>query len=120
MVICPYCKKPAKLVTGREIYPHREDLRFIKIWQCKPCDARVGCHDGTQNPKGKMANAEVRALRVQAHAVFDPVWKKTSKSRADAYKWLAKKMGITTEKCHIGNFNKYECERVIKLCQDRV
>lgn len=38
-VICDYCDKPAELVTGAEVYPHRPDLHHKKFWLCKPCDA---------------------------------------------------------------------------------
>lgn len=115
LVICPYCKNPAQLVTGRDVYPLREDLRFLKIWQCGPCDARVGCHKDTKIPKGTLANTELRHCRIQAHKLFDPMWKKGAKSRKEAYIWLSKKLGIPPKKCHIGNFNKYMCERVIKI-----
>lgn len=75
-VICSYCNKPAELVTGKEIYPHRPDLYPKKFWRCRPCTAYVGCHkpnagygDGTR-PLGRLANAELRAAKSAAHAAF--------------------------------------------------
>ena len=49
-VDCDYCQKPAELVTGATIYPHRNDLAHLRFWRCVPCEAYVGCHkagDGT-------------------------------------------------------------------------
>jgi uncharacterized protein with PIN domain len=34
---CPYCGKDVHLVTGEEIYPHRNDLHMKNFWLCKPC-----------------------------------------------------------------------------------
>lgn len=57
---CPYCGKDSVLVNGHVIYPHRPDLLEKKFYWCKPCDAYVGCHPGTANPLGRLANAELR------------------------------------------------------------
>lgn len=95
---CPYCDKNAKLVTGKEIYPHRTDLYGKFFWLCADCDAYVGCHPVTKhnkcasNPLGRLANAELRKAKMKAHASFDPIWKSGCKSRADAYKWLAESL----------------------------
>jgi len=79
-VTCPYCQSAAKLVGGRAIYPHRPDLAAKRFWQCKPCDAYVGCHeagngqgDGTK-PLGRLANAELRKAKKDAHYAFDRLW----------------------------------------------
>ncbi|MFB5268120.1 zinc-finger-containing protein [Paenibacillus enshidis] len=37
--------------------------------------AYVGVHDGTDIPLGRLANRELRELKKQCHALFDPVWK---------------------------------------------
>ena len=34
---CPYCGKDVHLVTGEEIYPHRDDLHNKNFWLCEPC-----------------------------------------------------------------------------------
>lgn len=49
---CPYCGKPAQLVGGDVIYPHREDLHEKKFWLCTPCNAYVGCHRIQELDKG--------------------------------------------------------------------
>ncbi|MFV9178163.1 zinc-finger-containing protein, partial [Serratia marcescens] len=44
LVTCDYCGKPAALVRGFVIYPHRKDLANGYYWSCDPCGAYVGCH----------------------------------------------------------------------------
>lgn len=114
---CPYCDKPAKLVTGIAIYPHRPDLLHKYFYQCAPCDASVGCHPGSTKPLGKLANAPLRKIRTQAHALFDPLWKTKTMTRREAYGWLAKELNISTHNCHIGMMDVEACKNVIQLMQ---
>lgn len=128
-VICQYCKQPAKRVTGEKIYPHRKDLRNKIFYLCSPCGAYVGCHLGTDNPLGILANAELRDLKKRAHAVFDPIWKKRlaekqvadpkynkGMARGGRYKKLAEVLGIEKRDCHIGMFSPELCKRTIEAC----
>lgn len=115
---CPYCNNPSKKVTGADIYPHRQDLWDIVIYECKPCDARVGCHKGTDKPLGRLADAELRKAKSAAHAAFDPIWKLNVRTRNGAYQWLAKKLGIRPKDCHIGMFDVETCHRVIQICEE--
>lgn len=143
--ICDYCGMAARLVTGRELYPHREDLQTVNAWKCDPCDAWVGCHrpgvrvqlngvpvisDGTL-PLGRLANSELRNAKQRAHAVFDPYWKvahdwmqhpafnKTAcypgARRRVLYSWLAQQMRISIDACHIGMFDVDQCNQVVEI-----
>lgn len=80
-VCCDYCGRPARLVGGAEVYPHRPDLSSKRFWLCRPCDAWVGCHpkaeprrgglgDGTV-PLGRLANADLRRAKQRAHAAVE-------------------------------------------------
>lgn len=113
---CPYCGKMSDKVSGREIYPHRPDLYAKVFYQCAPCDAYVGCHPGTDKPMGRLANAELRRAKLQAHGAFDFIWKSGLKTRGSAYKWLAKQPGIPKEECHIGMFDVATCRKVVEIC----
>ena len=113
---CDYCGRKAVLTTGDVVYPHRPDLRGRVFWVCEPCDARVGCHPDTATPLGRMANADLRAAKQEAHKVFDPIWKDGRRSRSDAYTWLAYKLGISKSKCHIGLFDIAMCRKVVEVC----
>ena len=113
--ICPYCKTFSKLVTGKDIYPNRNDLKNIQIYQCKPCAAYVGCHGLSDKPLGRLANAELRRAKSAAHRAFDPIWKNKHMKRPQAYKWLAEQLKISGGDCHIGMFNLETCKEVERL-----
>lgn len=115
---CPYCGKSAKLVSGEVIYPHRHDLYAKQFYLCRPCDAYVGCHQGTTNPLGRLANAELRKAKMEAHAAFDPIWKSGQKKRGSAYAWLCDQLGIDKKGCHIGMFDVDMCNRVVAVCSN--
>ena len=118
IVLCPYCKAPAELVTGVEIYPHRSDLFKKNFWNCNPCNAYVGCHDGTVNPLGRLANEKLRRMKRWAHDVFDPLWKEKGVKRGEAYLRLARSLGIPMEECHIGMFSEQMCMRVVEIARE--
>ena len=118
-MLCPYCNNDAKLVYGMKIYPHRPDLFYKHFWECEPCKAYVGCHSGTEIPLGTLANAFLRQKRSHAHLAFDTLWKdKHFKSRTAAYQWLASKMGLPSNKCHIAMFDKEQCNEVLDAVTD--
>lgn len=119
-VNCPYCNNEACLVGGDVIYPHRPDLRYRRFWLCAPCDAYVGCHEGTERPLGRLANSELRQAKIAAHAAFDPLWRPLNghrrMTRKAAYGWLARELRIERENCHIGMFDVATCRRVVEIC----
>jgi len=115
--ICPYCGTFSKLVTGQRIYPHRQDLFDMQFYLCAPCDAYVGCHEGTTNPLGRLADVALRRAKNRAHAAFDPLWISGKMKRQSAYKWLAKQLDIDAADCHIGMFDVEMCEKVVRACQ---
>ena len=114
---CNYCDKPAERVTGNAIYPHRPDLFGKTFYRCKPCDAYVGCHPGTTEPLGLLANHETRKWRQKAHAAFDPIWKTGRMNRKDAYRALSEALGICEDNCHIGRFEPEMCKRVLEAAK---
>jgi hypothetical protein len=116
--VCPYCNRRARLVFGRELYPHIPEMSHRRFWRCEPCDAHVGTHNGTTQPFGRLADAPLRKMRMLAHAAFDPLWRtRRFQTRKHAYAWLAEQMGLSVNKCHIGDFNADQCRKVIEVCQ---
>ncbi len=112
----------AELYNGRNYGP---------MWLCRPCAAWVGVHNNSPRylPLGRLANAELRAAKQAAHAVFDPLWQRKlipdrrprqkgekKRARGDGYHWLADQLGIPFEQCHIGLFDVETCKRVIAIC----
>lgn len=131
-VICPYCQTQAKLVDSSIIY--NKSYGWLYLCSNFPnCDAYVGCHQGTKKPLGTLANAELRQWRKNAHAAFDPLWKKKyeqlchqanaennrgkSYARKLAYQWLAKQLGIPFKQCHISWFDIKTCQKTVAICQ---
>lgn len=112
IVFCPYCEQRAKFVDSKVIYGRSYGM----VYYCKPCDAYVGVHKGTDKPLGRLANKELRRWKNAAHAAFDPVWQTGRMKRPQAYKWLSEQMGYAPEKTHIGMFDVHECKRVIQIC----
>ncbi len=117
-VACPVCGKTPIVVTGDVLYPYRPDLHAKQFWRCPDGCAHVGCHSGTQVPLGDLAAPEVRVARMNAHNVFDDIWKIGGISRPDAYRMLAERMGISQDECHIGKFDKDMCDRAVSICRD--
>lgn len=66
------------------------------------CRGSCGAHpDGM--PTGLPAGPEVRKARGITHEMFDRVWNKDGRvMRNAAYAYIAEKMGIAVEDCHIG------------------
>lgn len=112
-VRCKCCGIAAKLVTGAVIYPHRRDLAQYLFWLCEKCGAYVGCHAGTDRPKGSLANAELRKARVEAHRSFDALWQSGEMSRHQAYRWLQDVLDVPERRCHIAMFDLRNCCRVM-------
>jgi hypothetical protein len=125
-LLCPYCGATAVLVGGDVIYPWRPDLAHKRFWKCLACpDAYVGCHPGTNNPLGRLADPLLRLAKQHAHAVFDPLWEakvereniSKGEARGRAYRWLAEQLGIEPDYCHIGLMDMETCYRVVVLCR---
>ena len=114
---CPYCGSKAVISKGNKIYGGLFKSSY-NFWICENypnCDSYVGCHGRTTTPLGSLANKNLRMWRKNAHTVFDTLWKTKGFSREYAYKWLAKKMAIKPENCHIGQFDADQCKEVIKI-----
>lgn len=125
---CTHCSAPAQLVDGAAVYPHRPDLVTRKFWRCGHCGAYVGCHKGTDRPLGTPANTQLRDARIKLHNLMvDPLWENAVSSvgyrpedaravaiirntaRARVYAFLAWKLGIDKEDCHVAMFTLEQC-----------
>jgi len=97
-----------------------KDSRYGPFWGCETwattrCCGAVGAHpDGT--PLGVPAGQKTKQLRIQAHQAFDQLWKDQGMSRKQAYRWMQKKMGLSKDQAHIGNFDDKQCRELIELC----
>ena len=119
---CPYCKVPARFFASSAKFYNGRD--YGPVYACEPCGAWVGCHKGTHNALGRLANKELRAAKQLAHGAFDRLWQakirkeglSKGRARKAGYTWLAIQMGIEVHRCHIGWMDLEECRRVVELC----
>ena len=121
--VCPYCGNMSEKTNGAALYSYRPDLAEKTFYRCRPCKAYVGCHPGTDNALGRLANAELRAAKKSAHRAVDPIWKRKfatgsctkKQARSAAYLWLAETLGIEKRLCHIGMTDVETCKRIAEV-----
>ena len=115
-----YCGSPVVYTSNAEI--DGREYGEGKCYLCRTCRAFVGVHPGTDTPLGTLANEELRRYRQAAHYWFDQIWRKPLRitTRYKAYGWLAEQLKLPRESTHIGMFEKEECEKTIRLSQERI
>lgn len=113
-VYCDYCGRRAEYVDSKVIY----GKSYGMIYLCRHCDAYVGVHKETDKPLGRLADAELRRWKRDAHEAFDPLWKcgRFRGRRNAAYQWLSERLGLPVEKTHIGMFDVCLCEKTVQIC----
>lgn len=124
MLKCPYCLGETALESSKKIY-NGADYGPAYICENWPeCDSYVGVHSGTTKPKGTLANAELRDLRKEVHALFDIPWKNIkgrkdrSRERSAQYRKLANELKIDFRDCHIGTFDIPTCIHAIRILEE--
>ena len=122
--LCPYCGSPLALVDGTTVYPQRPDLAHRRFYYCDKGEicskdpAYVGCHKGTTTPFGRAGNRTLRRLKMEAHEVFDRLWKEGHMSRNEAYRRLGSVLDKHKRITHIGWFNETECIATTQWAED--
>lgn len=115
---CCLCASKGVLTDGQEIYPHRPDLLHKTFFKCPACPGvYVGCHPGTVEPLGLMADKKLRDLKMKAHAMFDPWWRSKKMKRHHCYGRLAKEMNIPRSECHFGMFRAHQLIEAMSLIE---
>lgn len=119
MIVKCYCGSETSLRSNALIYNGKE-YGNGKVWLCNrfpACRGSVGTHpDG--RPLGTIPDPETKKLRIQVHALIDPIWKNhpghKKKKRGSVYGWLKRITGGEKE-IHIGETTKEDCLRLIEL-----
>lgn len=114
--ICPYCRKTTDYVDSSTVY----GKSYGMIYLCKPCDAYVGVHKGTDNALGRLADRSLRFWKKQAHFYFDQLWQAKYYTRHEAYKLLSDHLKIPAEYTHIGMFSIETCQSVISWAYQKL
>ena len=68
-LVCPYCSQPTEYADSSEVY----SKNYGKIYLCRPCEAWVGVHEGTNKALGRLADERLRYWKKQAHYFFDKI-----------------------------------------------
>jgi ssDNA-binding Zn-finger/Zn-ribbon topoisomerase 1 len=110
---CPECKSDMVLRNSKH-------GKFYGCSKYPKCRASHGAHeDGT--PLGKPADQETKDARIEAHNIFDMLWKGIGPlTRKEAYKWMQEKMGLSEAEAHIGMFDKEQCEKLIQVVIENI
>lgn len=119
--ICKYCGKKTFLTS----FFLRNNKKYAKwkspggnrklIYVCPKCGRYVNVHKGTNEPMGFPGDRELRLWRTLTHHVFDQLWNKKG-GRKKSYIWLAKKMKLDIDECHVGMFDEDMCKKAIDIC----
>ncbi|USL16590.1 MULTISPECIES: zinc-finger-containing protein [Bacillus cereus group] len=113
---CTFCNGEVVLTSNKELYG--KEYGNGKCYLCRKCKASVGTHNGTTRPLGILANREMKILKKTCHDLFDITWKNKILNRTEAYKRLARLLGIKQEDCHFGHFEIDMLINAIKVLSD--
>lgn len=106
-------KRPASVVHG-----DKAKAEYLYICSRYPaCDSYVGVHKKSCKPMGTLAGKELRAKRMEAHKVFNQLWKSGIMQKWQAYKWMQAKFGLNSQQAHIAKFSEYMCNELISECK---
>lgn len=120
-IYCCGCadKVRARLITGREAYPHRTDLWELPFWRCDTCQNFVGCHHKTKNrtePLGIIPTVELKRARQHIHRILDPIWQSGRLERKHVYARLSERLGWTYHTAKIRSVE--EAREVYKIVKE--
>jgi hypothetical protein len=114
---CPYCDEPSVYVHSAEVYYGSD--RYGMIYLCRPCQAWVGVHKGTDRALGRLANAELRAAKHKVHELMNELHYHTNwlrhKFNSKIYPYLSRSLNLPIEETHIGMFNVEQCKQAIEV-----
>ncbi len=111
--ICPYCGRMTEYVDSSIVYGRSYGM----IYLCRDCMAYVGVHKGTDKALGRLADAELREAKKEAHLYFDKLWQLGIMKRKEAYSWLSECLGIPVEYTHIGMFSVNTCKETVRFAK---
>lgn len=121
---CNLCGGKVIYTSNAQIYG--KEYGSGKCYYCTCCHAYVGTHK--PNPRialGILADAEMRAMKMKCHELFDSMWKgKPSKGanknpRQKLYKWLAEELNIPVSECHFGYFDMNMLNKAYEILKAR-
>lgn len=116
--VCDFCGSKVVMTSNKAIYVRTYGNGLCYLCTNPECRAHVGVHTKTIYPLGRLANKEMRILKMECHALFDPLWNRggnRGKRRQAAYRWLAKQMRIPVAQCHFGWFDLDQLKTALEI-----
>lgn len=114
---CPYCGSKALLRPALMVRKSAKPGEEVYVCGRYPvCDAYVAAHRTSRLPMGTLADRPLREKRRQTHIALAKLWEQGLMSRKEAYRWLQLQLGLPEAEAHIGKFDLFRCEQVIRLC----
>jgi hypothetical protein len=93
--LCPTCSKPARLSPGK--FGMKAECCGLWSWGFKP-----------------LVDRETHVARIEAHAVFDRLWKSGEMKRSVAYARLSDVMQMDRKDCHISLMTVDQAKAVVE------
>jgi hypothetical protein len=112
--VCPYCNRDSDFVDSAVVYGRS----FGMVYYCQPCQAWCGVHKGSNVALGRLAKADLREAKREAHKYFDKIFKRDIMDRTEAYTWLSDQLGLPREYTHIGMFSLETCKRATQVTKE--
>lgn len=116
---CNLCGSKVEYIENAKIYGRSYGSGYC--YHCTECGAYVGTHRcRPKEAMGILADAEMRKLKMECHALFDPMWGRGDggrhrKRRNRLYSLLAGQMGIPVAECHFGYFDMEQLQKAYEI-----
>lgn len=110
-----HCGRPAHLRPAEEVCKPPFPSAMAYVCSDYPrCDSFVIADPVTLEPRGSLADSELRRLRYLAHCQFDQLHTSGRMTRKEAYRWLAYITQSPSGHAHIGHMGAYYCRLIIR------
>ncbi|MEQ1964379.1 zinc-finger-containing protein [Xenorhabdus khoisanae] len=114
---CRYCCNDVTIAHHTEVFGRILNSKWPWLYLCTSCGARVGMHPETNIPLGTLADYPTRLARMSGKREFEEMRRERDLARPDAYRWLARRLGIQFRQCHFGWFDTDMCEKAANICR---
>lgn len=112
---CPYCG--SKAILRNSSYVHGSNsLKDEYLYVCShypECNSYVSVNKKTLEPKGILANGDLRHKRIEAHKLINIILDLHIMKKNQIYKYLQAKFSLNKTQTHIAKFTDYMCEQTI-------
>jgi hypothetical protein len=109
--VCRYCRSPVHLVSAEKVFPGTN--LSANLYFCEGCGARVGVHEGTGEPVGYLADAELRRWRRVLHQALDPLRREARWYPEPVHELIQDALDVPEERAHVAMLSIREIKNMI-------